>query len=205
MRLLLWVLLPTRLAIWRTRWFRPDRNTSSAKRDSIIVFRLDALGDLVLTTPVFRELKRAYPSARITAVAQQAHRSILETNPHIDELLCVPSIGKSRRLRTRPLSSDRPAVLLARTSPPALRRCHLSPLGYRRASRDVAVQLDESNDAHRLTASGRLRASSASTEASIRHLISASMLVRCATKLSATSPSSKRSRATSTTPQLKSH
>ncbi|MFZ0704271.1 MAG: glycosyltransferase family 9 protein [Candidatus Korobacteraceae bacterium] len=99
MRLLLWVLLPTRLAIWRTRWFRPDRNTSSAKRDSIIVFRLDALGDLVLTTPVFRELKRAYPSARITAVAQQAHRSILETNPHIDELLCVPSIGKSRRFR----------------------------------------------------------------------------------------------------------
>jgi heptosyltransferase-2 len=56
------------------------------------VFRLDALGDLVLTTPVFRELKRAYPNARITAVVQQAHRSILESNPYIDELLSVPSV-----------------------------------------------------------------------------------------------------------------
>jgi len=91
-RLLFGVLLPTRLAIWWRRFTRPDRHPSSAKRGSFIVFRLDALGDLVLTTPVFRELKRAYPNAQITAVVQRAHRSILETNPYIDELLCVPRI-----------------------------------------------------------------------------------------------------------------
>jgi heptosyltransferase-2 len=97
--LLLLVLLPTHLAIWWTRLSRGGRSLASASRDSFIVFRLDALGDLVLTTPVFRELKRAYPNARITAVVQRAHRSILESNPYIDELLSVPSIRNPRRLK----------------------------------------------------------------------------------------------------------
>ena len=97
--LLLWVFLPTRLAIWWTRLTRGSRNAPSTARDSFIVFRLDALGDLVLTTPAFRELKRAYPQAHITAVVQHAHRSILETNPYIDELLFLPSAQGSHRLK----------------------------------------------------------------------------------------------------------
>ena len=99
MRLLLWVLLPTRLAIWWARLTQRDRNPSSATRDSFILFRLDALGDLVLTTPVFRELKRAYPNAHFTAVVQRAHHSILESNPYIDELLSVPLVRNARRLK----------------------------------------------------------------------------------------------------------
>lgn len=105
MTLLLWVFLPTRLAIWWSRITQRERDPSSAAQDSFIVFRLDALGDLVLTTPIFRELKRAYPRARITAVVQQAYRSILETNPYIDELLSVPPariswLGHARYLVT---------------------------------------------------------------------------------------------------------
>ena len=96
MGLLLWVLIPTRLAMWWKQIRYRDRNQASTARDCFIVFRLDALGDLVLTTPLFRELKRTYPKAHITAVVQQAHRSILETSPYIDELLSVPS---SRNLR----------------------------------------------------------------------------------------------------------
>jgi heptosyltransferase-2 len=88
-RLLPWVWLPTRLAIWLARL--TQRNRSSVARGSFILFRLDALGDLVLATPVFRELKRAYPTARITAVIQESYRPILETNPYIDELLSIPS------------------------------------------------------------------------------------------------------------------
>jgi ADP-heptose:LPS heptosyltransferase len=91
-KLLFCVLLPTRLAIWWTRLTCRDHPRASAARDSFILFRLDALGDLVLTTPLFRELKRAYPNAHITAVVQQAYRSLLENNPHVDELLSVPSV-----------------------------------------------------------------------------------------------------------------
>lgn len=90
MRLLLWLRLPTLMALWWTRLARGSSRfprTSSPK--SILVVRLDALGDLVLTTPVFRALKRSYPSARLTVVAQSAYASILASNPYIDELLFV--------------------------------------------------------------------------------------------------------------------
>ncbi len=92
MKLLFCVLLPTRLVIWWTRMTCRDHTRAPAARDSFIIFRLDALGDLVLTTPLFRELKRAYPNARITAVVQQAYRSILESNPQVDEVLSVPAV-----------------------------------------------------------------------------------------------------------------
>jgi lipopolysaccharide heptosyltransferase II len=97
MNLLLWVLLPTRLAIWWLRIARRHRQPSS-ERKSFIVFRLDALGDLVLTTPLFRELKRSYPHAHITAVVQGAYKSILATNPSVDEVLTI----RSRRNRWLP-------------------------------------------------------------------------------------------------------
>ena len=42
-----------------------------------------------MTTPLFRELKRAYPKSHCTVVVQNAFRPLLVTNPHIDEVLSV--------------------------------------------------------------------------------------------------------------------
>src|SRR5664279_5486626 len=84
--LLFSVRIPTLLAIfWRKRLAR--KANVSADLRSIIVFRLDQLGDLVLTTPLFRELKRMYPNSRCTVVVQPDYRSILTTNHNIDEIL----------------------------------------------------------------------------------------------------------------------
>src|ERR1700690_792794 len=60
--------VPTLLArFWRTHVFPPDRSSRGPHGPvSGIVFRLDTLGDVVLTTPLFRELKRAYPNSRCT-------------------------------------------------------------------------------------------------------------------------------------------
>ncbi len=82
------VAVPTWLAIaWRrVHRSRGGKGGSSAVR-SIIVFRLDQLGDLVLTTPLFRELKRLYPEARVTAVVPRAYKAILTTNRNILEIL----------------------------------------------------------------------------------------------------------------------
>ena len=77
---------------------RAKQRAPSSERKSFIVFRLDALGDLVLTTPLFRELKRSYPQAHITAVVQEAYKSILATNPSVDEVLTI----RSRRSRWLP-------------------------------------------------------------------------------------------------------
>jgi heptosyltransferase-2 len=52
-----------------------------------MVVRLDGLGDVVLTTPLFRELKRIFPDASCTVVVHDAVRSLLATNPYIDEII----------------------------------------------------------------------------------------------------------------------
>jgi ADP-heptose:LPS heptosyltransferase len=46
----------------------------------------------VLTTPIFRELKRAYPESRCTVVVQDAYKAILVTNPSVDEMLTLPNM-----------------------------------------------------------------------------------------------------------------
>ena len=74
----------------------PAKGNSSPTR--ILVIRLDAIGDLVMSTLVFRELKLRFPESEITAVVQSQCRPILETNPYVDRLLSPPKIHRSRLL-----------------------------------------------------------------------------------------------------------
>ncbi len=109
--LFFWVQLPTRLAIFWRRHFShrpalrqsneppvkrvPFRTVEKKEPLSFLLFRLDALGDVVLTTPLFRELKRAYPESRCTVVVQDAYKAILVTNPNVDEILTLPIVRPS--------------------------------------------------------------------------------------------------------------
>ena len=45
------------------------------------------MGDLVLTTPIFRELKRFFPDAEITLLTSSGTGSVLNNNPHIDHFI----------------------------------------------------------------------------------------------------------------------
>jgi heptosyltransferase-2 len=86
--------VPTLLArVWRSL-FAENSNSELPHRAglSIIIFRLDAMGDVVMTTPLFRELKRAFPQSHCAVVVQNAYRSLLVTNPHIDEILTPPEV-----------------------------------------------------------------------------------------------------------------
>ncbi len=96
MSLFLLVNLPTKLATFWRAHLAPAAGADSPRRDalSLLVIRLDSLGDVVLTTPLFRELKRAFPESSCTVVVQDAFRSLLVTNPNIDEIIGM------RRLRT---------------------------------------------------------------------------------------------------------
>ncbi|MBC8257844.1 MAG: glycosyltransferase family 9 protein [SAR324 cluster bacterium] len=53
----------------------------------ILIIRFSALGDLVLTTPVFREIKRVYPDADVTLLTSSGFGSVLDNNPHIDNFI----------------------------------------------------------------------------------------------------------------------
>jgi len=49
--------------------------------------RYDRIGDMVITTPVFRELKLAYPHINITVLASTANQDVLTNNPYVDNIV----------------------------------------------------------------------------------------------------------------------
>lgn len=61
-----------------------DFDVKNAK--SILFLRYDKIGDMVITTPVFRELKTAYPHISISVLASETNCGVLENNPHIEHI-----------------------------------------------------------------------------------------------------------------------
>jgi heptosyltransferase-2 len=53
----------------------------------ILVIRLSALGDILLTTPVLRLLRQYYPGTQIDFVVKAAYRDLLQAHPCIDRLV----------------------------------------------------------------------------------------------------------------------
>lgn len=53
----------------------------------VLVIRLSSLGDIVLTTPVYRNLKLAWPAARISVLVKPAYAAVLQGHPHVDEVI----------------------------------------------------------------------------------------------------------------------
>jgi heptosyltransferase-2 len=53
----------------------------------VLVVRLDELGDLVLTVPFLRELRRNLPDASITLLVKPAAYNLMELCPYVDQLL----------------------------------------------------------------------------------------------------------------------
>jgi lipopolysaccharide heptosyltransferase II len=58
----------------------------------ILFLRHDRVGDMVLSTPVFRALKTKYPDAAITVLASEKNHEILQNNPNVDEILIYSGI-----------------------------------------------------------------------------------------------------------------
>jgi heptosyltransferase III len=70
----------------------------------ILVVAMRRLGDVLLTTPLIRSVKRAFPSASIEALVFAGTEGILSGNPDLAGVLTIPeraSIGESLRLLRR--------------------------------------------------------------------------------------------------------
>lgn len=61
-------------------------NNDSKYKDSILLVRLDEIGDIVLTSPFLRELRRNYPKSRIVLVVKPAVYNLVELCPYVDEV-----------------------------------------------------------------------------------------------------------------------
>ena len=56
------------------------------KRTKFLLIRFSSIGDIVLTTPVIRCLKKQVPDAEVHFLTKDSFRSVVEHNPYIDKL-----------------------------------------------------------------------------------------------------------------------
>jgi ADP-heptose:LPS heptosyltransferase len=56
------------------------------KSKSVLVLKYDRIGDMVVTTPIFRELKKAFPNISISVLASTENRDVIKNNPYIDNI-----------------------------------------------------------------------------------------------------------------------
>ena len=65
---------------------------------NILVINLMQIGDLMLTTPVLGALRKAYPQARLTLLADSRWRDLVECNPNLDACLFMDKKGADKGL-----------------------------------------------------------------------------------------------------------
>lgn len=78
---------------------RPEMDLSQVKR--ALVVRLDEIGDVVMTTPFLRELRRNLPSAWITLVVKPAIYNLVERCPYVNEVLTYDWSARGRLWQLR--------------------------------------------------------------------------------------------------------
>ncbi len=54
-------------------------------KEKVLVVQLRQLGDILLTTPCFREIKKHWPDSHLTFFSHAMGRQIVENNPYVDE------------------------------------------------------------------------------------------------------------------------
>ena len=53
---------------------------------SVLILRYDRIGDMIVSTPIFRELKIAYPNISISVLASKENKDVIKNNPYIDKV-----------------------------------------------------------------------------------------------------------------------
>jgi heptosyltransferase-2 len=56
---------------------------------SILIVKYASIGDLMLATPAFRELRKAYPKAKISLLIGKWSLPVVEDNPNINEFIVI--------------------------------------------------------------------------------------------------------------------
>lgn len=73
---------------------KPFDETLDWNGKSILVTRVGGIGDLILLTPILREIHRRWPTVRIDVVSNPEFGQVLKNLPYIHELLPYPSLKK---------------------------------------------------------------------------------------------------------------
>ena len=96
-----------RLPVYATRLVRgtpeeqpiPDLSRQTQLR--FLVIKLDGAGDVLLTSPMYRALREAFPDSSCTVVVQERNRALLAHNAFVNEVLSPPVTTKRSALLFR--------------------------------------------------------------------------------------------------------
>lgn len=69
--------------------FLPLKTKEIKSWNRILIIRLDGIGDMVLSTPIFRELKRSHPQSNITLITSKLTYGMFKNCPYVDEIIPV--------------------------------------------------------------------------------------------------------------------
>jgi heptosyltransferase-2 len=56
---------------------------------NVLAVRFSSIGDVLLTTPLFRAIRLRYPDSRITVLTKQEHAPLLSHNPHLSRIIAI--------------------------------------------------------------------------------------------------------------------
>jgi len=62
----------------------------------ILIIRTDRIGDVVLSTPVIRNLRRAYPQGYLGMMVRPEHRELVEGNPDLNAVVLYDKDGEEK-------------------------------------------------------------------------------------------------------------
>lgn len=71
-----------------------DANILKTPPRNVLLLQLGEIGDVVLATPTFRAVKETHPASRLSVLVRKPCASLLEADPHLDEII---EVSKSSR------------------------------------------------------------------------------------------------------------
>ncbi|TKJ42543.1 hypothetical protein CEE37_02315 [candidate division LCP-89 bacterium B3_LCP] len=71
----------------------------STSNDSFLVIRLSSLGDVLLTTPALRCLRKTYPQSHIDVIVRERYVELLRGNPNISSVIPLPEPADRKTIR----------------------------------------------------------------------------------------------------------
>jgi len=118
-------LRPKRLAFGRWLWDR--KNTMNNKQStmhngelikkedikSILFIRNDGkIGDMIINTLMFREIKKVYPKTKIGVVTRGANKQVIINNPHVDKIYDYSKSNKEIKKLANEIAGERYDLLI---------------------------------------------------------------------------------------------
>ncbi len=67
------------------------------KQKRFLIARIDRIGDVVLSTPIPREIKKKYPNSFVAVLVKHYTKDIYLNNPNVDEIICYDNQDKTEK------------------------------------------------------------------------------------------------------------